>query len=133
MMWYTYTMEYYSATEKNEMMPLAATRTGLEMTASDGERRTSQAAAYRWNPHTEKSELGTSLVLQSLRIQLPMQGTRVQSPMGELRSHRPQGNRAYRPHLEKAHSLQRRPSTAKIESKSRGKFRFKGSKDRFHL
>ena len=67
-MWYTYTMEYYSATEKNEMMPLAATRTGLEMTASDGERRTSQAAAYRWNPHTEKSELGTSLVLQSLRI-----------------------------------------------------------------
>ena len=80
-----------------------------------------------------KAHQGTSLVLQSLRIQLPMQGTRVQSPMGELRSHRPQGNRAYRPHLEKAHSLQRRPSTAKIESKSRGKFRFKGSKNRFHL
>ena len=79
-------MEYYSATEKNEMMPMAATRTGLEMTASDGERRTSQAAAYRWNPHTEKSELGTSLVLQSLRIlastagcmgSIPGQGTKI--------------------------------------------------------
>ena len=29
--WYTYTMGYYSAIEKNETMPFAATRMDLEM------------------------------------------------------------------------------------------------------
>ena len=30
-MWYVYTMEYYSAIEKNEIMPLAATWMDLEV------------------------------------------------------------------------------------------------------
>ena len=30
--WYIYTMEYYSAIEKNEIMPFAPTRKDLEMT-----------------------------------------------------------------------------------------------------
>ena len=37
----------------------------------------------------EAEDLGTSLVVQWLRIHLPMQGTRVRSRVGELRSHMP--------------------------------------------
>ena len=36
--------------------------------------------------------IGTSLVVQWLRIRLPVQGTQVRSLVGELRSHVPRGN-----------------------------------------
>ena len=44
--------------------------------------------AYR----SAKKAIGTSLVVQRLKICLSMQGTQVLSPVGELRSHMPQGN-----------------------------------------
>ena len=50
-----------------------------------GQKGTKEEAAQR-------SESGTSLVVQWLRIHLSMQGTRVRSLLGELRSHMPRGN-----------------------------------------
>ena len=43
--------------------------------------------------------MGTSLVVQWLRIHFPMQDTQVQSLVGELRSHMPVGNQARVPYL----------------------------------
>ena len=37
-MWFTYTMEYYSAIKKNEIMPFAATRMDLEIILLSEER-----------------------------------------------------------------------------------------------
>ena len=39
-----------------------------------------------------KKAIGSSLVIQWLRICLPVEGTQVPSPVGELRSHMPKGN-----------------------------------------
>ena len=41
----------------------------------------------------KKNEIGTSLLVQWLRLRLPMQGVRVQSLVGELRSHMPRGQK----------------------------------------
>ena len=53
-MWYIYTMEYYSAIEKNEIMPFAATWMQLEIVIlsevnSDRERQTLYDITYMWN------------------------------------------------------------------------------------
>ena len=50
---------------------------------------------YKWTVETVtlKKELGTSLVVQWIRLHLPMQGVRVQSLVGELRSHVPRGQK----------------------------------------
>ena len=51
-MWYIYTMEYYSAIKKNEIMPFAATWMDLEiiiLSKSDRERQVSYDTTYMWN------------------------------------------------------------------------------------
>ena len=52
--WYIYTMEYYSARKRNEIMPFAATWIQLEIVIlsevkSDRERQMSYDIAYMWN------------------------------------------------------------------------------------
>ena len=52
MMGYIYTMEYYSAIEKNEIMPFAATWTYLEiilLCKSDREREISYDITHMWD------------------------------------------------------------------------------------
>ena len=51
-MWYIYTMKYYSAIKKNEIMPFAATWMNLEiiiLSKSDRERQISHDITYMWN------------------------------------------------------------------------------------
>ena len=50
-MWYIYTVEYYSATKKNEIMPFAATRMVLEIIILSKPYRERQVydIASRWN------------------------------------------------------------------------------------
>ena len=53
-MWYLYTMEYYSAIKKNEVMPFAATRMDLEIVilsevSQTGKEEISYDIPYMWN------------------------------------------------------------------------------------
>ena len=50
-MQYIYTMEYYSAIKKNEIMPLAATWMDLKIILSEvRKRQISYDVTYMWNP-----------------------------------------------------------------------------------
>ena len=52
-MWYIYTVEYYSTTKKNEIMPFAATWMDLEIimlrSKSDREGQILYDITYKWN------------------------------------------------------------------------------------
>ena len=60
-MWYIYTMEYYSAIKKNEIMPFATTWMDLETVIlsemSDREKQMSYDIAYIWNLKKGTNEL----------------------------------------------------------------------------
>ena len=60
-MWYIYTMEYYSAIKKNEIMSFAATWMDLEVIilseVSQTERQISCDITYMWNLKNDTSEL----------------------------------------------------------------------------
>ena len=59
-MWYIYTMEYYSAIKKNEIMPFAATWMDLEtviLSEYIRQRQTSYDIAYMWSLKKGKNEL----------------------------------------------------------------------------
>ena len=53
-MWYTYTMEYYSAIKRNKIMPYAATKMQLKViilsgVKSERERQIPYDITYMWN------------------------------------------------------------------------------------
>ena len=59
-MWYIYTMEYYSAIKKNEIMPFAATWVDLEITIlsqTERERQILYDITYMWNLKYDTNEL----------------------------------------------------------------------------
>ena len=48
-MWYIYTMEYYSAIKRNEIVQFAETWMDLETSKSEREKQISYNIAYMWN------------------------------------------------------------------------------------
>ena len=58
-MWYTHTMDYYSAIKKNEIVPLQQQRKDLEMVivSEARERQIPYAATYMWNLKSDTNEL----------------------------------------------------------------------------
>ena len=75
-MWYTYTMEYYSATKKNELMPFAATQIDLEiliLSEVSQWRKISYDIIYMWKVKINTNELTdkTEIHPQTQKTNLP--------------------------------------------------------------
>ena len=80
-MWHIYTMEYYSAIKKNELMPFAAIWVKLESIIRGGENHTKTipyAVIYIWNLVYNTNELickiETDLGTQRTDLPLPRSG-----------------------------------------------------------
>ena len=57
-MWYKYTVEYYPAVKKNELMPSAATWMDLELILTEvHKRQVSHNITYKWNLKNNTNEL----------------------------------------------------------------------------
>ena len=74
-MWYIYTMEYYSAIKKNEILPFAAKWMDLKMTViseiSQKDALTSYDITYVWNlTHETKNMYKTETVSKTYRRDL---------------------------------------------------------------
>ena len=59
--WYTYTMEYYSAKRKNEIMPFAVTWMDLEIVTLSELSQTKANIAYMWNLKKKKKRIQMNL------------------------------------------------------------------------
>ena len=59
--WYTYTMEYYSAKRKNEIMPFAVTWMDLEIVTLSELSKTKANIAYMWNLKKKKKRIQMNL------------------------------------------------------------------------
>ena len=69
--WYMYTMEYYLAIKKNEILPFAATWMDLEIikwSKSDRERQISYDIAYLWN----LKQKGTNKLIYKTEVESQM-------------------------------------------------------------
>ena len=69
-MWCIYTMEYYSATEMNEIMPTAATWMKLESVILSEVSQTKANIAYTWN--LQKKKKGTNELIYKTEIESQM-------------------------------------------------------------
>ena len=56
-MWFLYTMEHYSATKRNTVMPFTATRIQLQMIIQSQKEKDKHDITYMWNLKQETNEL----------------------------------------------------------------------------
>ena len=80
-MWYIYTMEYYSAIKKNEIMPFATTWVGLEIIII---RETEKTNIIWYHLHAESKKNDTNEIIYKTEIDSQTQKTNLRLPKGKL-------------------------------------------------
>ena len=69
-MWYLYTVEYYSATKKNEIMPFSVTQMDLEITLSEVSQRQIYVISHVWNLIVSKRDTNELTYRTEMEIKL---------------------------------------------------------------